>query len=103
MRICFILFYSIVSCGKKELEIHKPLPDSRYPFACQILTSSQYEQLNSELAKANTHDSLYLNKLGFLEGKIFLGSNDTFKADLFVSYWVYIDTQTGDIIKKRAA
>lgn len=78
----FVFFCSIVSCGKKELEIHKPLPDSRYPFTYQILTSPQWEQLNSEFAKANAHDSLYLNKLGFLEGKIFLGSNDTINADL---------------------
>jgi len=79
-----IILLLISSCKKDEIEVPKPLPDSRYPTTYLQLTNSELVELNAAFAGVNSHDSLYLNDFGFVEGKIFLKESDTINADLVV-------------------
>lgn len=78
--IVFILLLS--SCKWDELI---PLPDERYPYTYYQLSQQEWEQVNSEFKSVNNHDSLFINKFGFLEGKIFLGKDAVIDASLVIS------------------
>jgi hypothetical protein len=71
------------SCEKDE-EV-KPLPDDRYPYTYYALNQREWSQLNTEFTNVNTHDSLYLNEYGFVQGKLFLEEGAEINADLVVA------------------
>lgn len=86
MKIPFpaILFIVVIftACQKEE---SKPLPESGYPTTYNILSQTEWNNVNVEFQKINNSDSLTIDEYGFLEGSIrYENKNDRLDAEFVI-------------------
>lgn len=80
--VLFVLF-TFIGCQKDtEPEI---LPEHGYPTTYKPLPQSDWDVLNSDFQKINTHKELALNEYGFVKGKIPLNENDSLSKDFVIA------------------
>lgn len=69
--LAFLFFCITVICGCRKEPIVEILPDFKYPSTYQKIISPQEWEIKSVLfLEINTNENFYLNKQGFLEGKV---------------------------------